>query len=139
MSSSLLIINAEILTPTARIERGWLLTRDSAIATLGWGDPLTENPATGATEIWELHNFTEDAHPIHVHLVQFEVLDRRPFGGGTVRPALPWERGTKDTVVALPDEITRVKARFDLAGQYVWHCHILDHEDNDMMRPYRIG
>ena len=103
-----------------------------------WMDPVTENPALGATEIWELHNFTEDAHPIHVHLVQFEVLDRRPMDG-TARPALPWERGTKDTVIALPDEITRLKAKFDLRGRYVWHCHIIDHEDNEMMRPYQVG
>jgi bilirubin oxidase len=106
---------------------------------LEWGSPITEHPALGATEIWELHNFTEDAHPIHVHLVQFEVLDRRPIDGGPARGPLPWETGTKDTVVSLPAEITRLKARFDLSGQYVWHCHIIDHEDNEMMRPYRIG
>jgi bilirubin oxidase len=105
---------------------------------LGWGDPLTENPATGATEIWELHNFTEDAHPIHIHLVQFEVLSRQPFDG-PVRGPQAWETGTKDTVVSLPEEITRVKAKFDVAGRFVWHCHILDHEDNEMMRPYQIG
>jgi spore coat protein A, manganese oxidase len=105
---------------------------------LGWGDRLTENPALGATEIWELHNFTEDAHPIHIHLVQFEVLNRQPFDG-PARAPLAWETGTKDTVVSLPAEITRVKARFDVAGRFVWHCHILDHEDNEMMRPYQIG
>ncbi len=103
-----------------------------------WMDPVTENPALGATEIWELHNFTEDAHPIHVHLVQFEILDRRPMDG-VARPPEPWELGTKDTVVALPDEITRIKAKFDLRGRYVWHCHIIDHEDNEMMRPYQVG
>jgi bilirubin oxidase len=105
---------------------------------LHWSDPLTENPALGATEVWELHNFTEDAHPIHIHLVQFEVVNRQPFGGAT-RPPAAYERGTKDTLVALPDEITRVKARFDRAGLFVWHCHIIDHEDNEMMRPYRVG
>jgi bilirubin oxidase len=105
---------------------------------LHWMDPVTENPARGSTEIWELHNFTEDAHPIHVHLVQFEVLNRQPFNG-PVRQPLPWELGTKDTVVSLPDEITRVKAKFDIAGRYVWHCHIIDHEDNEMMRPYQVS
>ncbi len=105
---------------------------------LHWSDPVTENPERGATEVWELHNFTEDAHPIHIHLVQFEVLSRQPFDG-PVRGAPPWERGTKDTVVALPAEITRIKATFDIAGRYVWHCHIIDHEDNEMMRPYRVG
>jgi spore coat protein A, manganese oxidase len=104
---------------------------------LMWRDPVTENPALDSTEIWELHNFTEDAHPIHLHQVQFQVLDRRPFGG-TARPPQPWETGDKDTVVALPDEITRLKARFDIAGRYVWHCHIIDHEDNEMMRPYQV-
>jgi len=111
---------------------------DGAAVPLGWGEPVTENPARGATEVWELHNFTEDAHPIHIHLVQFEVLSRQPFDGPARGPAA-FERGTKDTVVALPAEITRVKARFDIAGRYVWHCHIVDHEDNEMMRPYQVG
>jgi spore coat protein A, manganese oxidase len=105
---------------------------------LHWSDPITETPALNATEIWELHNTTEDAHPIHIHLVQFEVLSRQAEGAAPRGP-LPWETGTKDTVVALPAEITRVKARFDQAGLFVWHCHIIDHEDNEMMRPYRIG
>jgi FtsP/CotA-like multicopper oxidase with cupredoxin domain len=55
------------------------------------------------------------------------------------RPPEPWERGWKDTVVAYPSEVTRVKLRFHTAGQFVWHCHIVSHEDNEMMRPYRIG
>ena len=50
-----------------------------------------------------------------------------------------WETGFKDTVVALPGEITRLQATFDIPGRYVWHCHIVDHEDNEMMRPYRNG
>ncbi len=104
---------------------------------LGWDDPITERVRQGATEIWELQNFTVDAHPIHIHEVQFEVLDRRPFGGGARRPE-PWERGLKDTVIAFPGEITRVKATFDRAGLFVWHCHLLEHEDNEMMRPYRV-
>jgi bilirubin oxidase len=106
---------------------------------LHWGDPVTENPARGATEVWELHNHTEDAHPIHIHLVQFEVLSRQSMAGGPARGPERWERGTKDTVISLPDEITRVKARFDIAGRFVWHCHIIDHEDNEMMRPYQVG
>ena len=105
---------------------------------LGWDHPITENPALGATEIWEIHNFTEDAHPIHIHEVQFQVMNRQPFEGGP-RPPESWETGYKDTVIAYPDEITKVKALFDLAGLYVWHCHILEHEDNEMMRPYRVG
>ncbi|HZO85924.1 MAG TPA: multicopper oxidase [Verrucomicrobiae bacterium] len=106
---------------------------------LEWKDPITENPALNATEVWEIHNHTEDAHPIHVHQVMFEVLGRRSMEGGPERPPEPWERGAKDTVIAFPDEITRIKARFDIAGLFVWHCHIVEHEDNEMMRPYRVG
>jgi bilirubin oxidase len=105
---------------------------------LGWDDPITETPTVGATEVWELHNTTEDAHPIHIHEVQFQVADRQPFGGGP-RPPEAWETGLKDTVVAYPGEITRVKVHFDQPGLFVWHCHIVEHEDNEMMRPYRIG
>jgi bilirubin oxidase len=106
---------------------------------LEWMDTITENPALNATEVWEIHNHTEDAHPIHVHQVMFEVLGRRSMAGGPERQPEPWERGTKDTVIALPDEITRIKARFDIPGLFVWHCHIVEHEDNEMMRPYRVG
>jgi bilirubin oxidase len=104
----------------------------------GWDKPITENPALGATEVWEIHNFTEDAHPIHIHEVQFQVVDRQPFDGAA-RPPESWETGFKDTVIAYPGEITRVKATFDLPGLYVWHCHIVEHEDNEMMRPYFVG
>jgi bilirubin oxidase len=106
---------------------------------LGWDEPMTENPKLGAIEIWELHNFTEDAHPIHIHEVTFEVVGRQELGGSVTRPPESWEAGRKDTVIAYPNEITRVKARFDHPGLFVWHCHILEHEDNEMMRPYRIG
>jgi bilirubin oxidase len=119
---------------------GMLGTVDSAgnPNALTWGAPVTERVRRGTTETWELHNFTEDAHPIHVHLVQFQVVDRRPFGGAA-RPPEAGERGFKDTVVALPAEITRLRATFDRSGRFVWHCHIIDHEDNEMMRPYIIG
>jgi FtsP/CotA-like multicopper oxidase with cupredoxin domain len=109
-----------------------------------WSDPITENPAVGATEVWELYNFTEDAHPIHIHEIHFQVVDRqrlnrrnRPIG--MPRPPEAWETGFKDTVIAYPGEVTRVRARFDLPGLFVWHCHIVEHEDNEMMRPYFIG
>jgi FtsP/CotA-like multicopper oxidase with cupredoxin domain len=105
---------------------------------LGWDDPISENPDLNAIEVWEMHNFTEDAHPIHIHEVQFQVVDRQPFDGAA-RPPEPYERGFKDTVIAYPGEITRVKALFDLPGLYVWHCHIVEHEDNEMMRPYHVG
>jgi bilirubin oxidase len=102
-----------------------------------WNDLITENPELGATETWEIHNFTEDAHPIHIHQVKFEVVNREAHG--TVRGPEAWETGFKDTVIAYPDEITRVKATYDLPGFYVWHCHIVEHEDNEMMRPFHVG
>jgi FtsP/CotA-like multicopper oxidase with cupredoxin domain len=104
---------------------------------LGWADPITENVAVGAVEEWAMHNFTEDAHPIHIHEIQFQVVNRQPFGGEVFGPE-SWETGLKDTVIAYPGQITRVKAHYDRAGLFVWHCHIVEHEDNEMMRPYRI-
>lgn len=110
---------------------------------LMWADRITENPAVGSVEVWETFNFTEDAHPIHIHDVLFEIVGREPIGGGTSvagkNTPLPGETGRKDTVIAFPGEITRVKALYDQGGLFVWHCHILEHEDNEMMRPYFIG
>jgi len=110
---------------------------------LSWGEPITENPDVGEVEVWEMRNVTEDAHPIHIHQVQFEVVGREAIGGGPSvagsNGPLPWETGRKDTVIAYPGEVTRVKARFDLPGLYVWHCHIVEHEDNEMMRPFHVG
>jgi spore coat protein A len=116
-----------------------------------WHMPVTEKPVLNTTEIWEFVNLTEDAHPIHLHLVRFQILDRRPFDTyefqdkGTVRftgPAIPpasTESGWKDTVRAEPGLITRIIIPFEgFAGRYVWHCHILEHEDNEMMRPYEV-
>lgn len=110
---------------------------DGTANPLGWQDPVTETPKVNTTEIWELTNFTEDAHPIHIHQVQFEVVNRQPFGGSVTGPE-KWETGTKDTVIAYPSQYTRVRARFDITGRYVFHCHITDHEDNEMMRPYQV-
>jgi FtsP/CotA-like multicopper oxidase with cupredoxin domain len=116
-----------------------------------WMDSVTENPAVGATELWELYNATADAHPMHIHEIAFEVVSRQAIvideESATVkvqpdslpRPAEPWESGFKDTVIAYPGEVTRVRAQFNTSGQFVWHCHIVEHEDNEMMRPYRIG
>ena len=108
-----------------------------------WMDPITENPALGDVEEWAIHNLTVDAHPMHIHLVQFEVVGREAIGGGPSvagsNGPLPWETGFKDTVIAYPGEITTVKMKFDYPGFYVWHCHIVEHEDNEMMRPYHVG
>jgi spore coat protein A, manganese oxidase len=109
-------------------------------APLSWSDPISETPALGSIEVWEIYNHTEDAHPIHIHEVQFEVLDRSSIDEpAEVRPPDRWETGRKDTVIAYPDEITRVKIQFNHPGLFVWHCHIVEHEDNEMMRPYRVS
>jgi spore coat protein A len=89
---------------------------------------------------------------MHVHEVAFEVVNRQALvvneDGetepparlvGDPRPPEAWESGFKDTVIAYPGEVTRLRARFVNPGQFVWHCHIVEHEDNEMMRPYRIG
>jgi FtsP/CotA-like multicopper oxidase with cupredoxin domain len=116
-----------------------------------WMEPVTENPAVGATEVWEFYNATGDGHPMHIHEALFQVVNRQAIfvdemtqqlqvvPGSVPRPPEPWESGFKDTVIAYPGEVTRVRVRFNVAGQYVWHCHIVEHEDNEMMRPYRIG
>lgn len=113
------------------------LNADGTPNPLLWSDQITEKPRLNDTEIWELHNFTVDAHPIHLHLVRFEVIEREDEQGA-ITPPEPWETGYKDTVIAYPGQITRVKAKFDIAGLCVWHCHILEHEDNEMMRPYEV-
>ena len=125
---------------------------------------VTTKPAAGAVEDWLLVNTTADTHPIHLHLVTFEVIDRRPFNvaaydpttraityTGPAVPAAANENGRKDTVQAHPGQVTRIRARFELPDegtielppgvanpQYVWHCHILEHEENDMMRAFEV-
>ncbi|HSL16783.1 MAG TPA: multicopper oxidase domain-containing protein [Methylomirabilota bacterium] len=105
---------------------------------LGFADAVTENALDGATETWEIYNFSDDPHPIHLHVVQFEVVEREDMLTGITRGPEPWETGTKDTVMAHEGEITRVKATFDIPGLFVWHCHMLEHEDDEMMRPFTI-
>jgi FtsP/CotA-like multicopper oxidase with cupredoxin domain len=116
-----------------------------------WADPVTENPDPGAVELWELYNGTADAHPMHLHEVFFRVIDRQNIivdeenssfqvdAASPPAPPNPWEDGWKDTVIAYPGQVTRVQMRFGAGGQFVWHCHIVEHEDNEMMRPYRVG
>jgi len=172
---------------------------------IAWHSPTTENPAIDGTEEWEVWNVTGDAHPVHLHLVHFEVIEREdivwdtatgdgesdygrvadpvgmpgspsPNGDGTylvVQPTVQHnsiagdpttygmgfkimnhtlsgtpsstppagyvENAPKDMVTALPDQVTRIKATFDKPGRYVWHCHILSHEDHEMMRVLHVG
>jgi bilirubin oxidase len=128
------------------------LTADGTPTALRWDDPITENPKVNDTEVWEIYNFTADAHPIHIHEVMFQVVSRQKLEtdeeGIAIQPAVlvgspvppfAWETGRKDTVVAYPGEVTRVKAVYDRAGLFVWHCHIVEHEDHEMMRPYVVG
>jgi FtsP/CotA-like multicopper oxidase with cupredoxin domain len=154
-----------------------------------WHMPISEMPQVGSTEDWVIVNLTADTHPIHLHLVQFQLVSRQPFqatkylndwmraNGGMMPPFMnptvvlppapylqgkpvgpdPNEIGWKDTVRMNTGEVTRIRVRFaplDAAGAtpgvnqyafdpttgpgYVWHCHIIDHEDNEMMRPYKL-
>ena len=130
-----------------------------ALINAPWADPVTETPRAGSVEIWRIINTTGDAHPIHIHLVQFQILDRQPFDpeqfpgrlvftGPRVTPPANERPAFKDTIKSMPGEVARVIASFDLPSgtpvrrgdkfRYVFHCHILEHEDNDMMRPYDV-
>jgi spore coat protein A, manganese oxidase len=132
-----------------------------------WGLPYmsnaTETPSAGATEVWQLFNLTGDTHPIHFHLVNVQVIQRQPFKGvpgkikftGPPMPPAANEIGWKETVRMNPGEATTVIMKFDLpklpgsmgdpisprtgGHEYVWHCHILEHEEHDMMRPLVVG
>jgi FtsP/CotA-like multicopper oxidase with cupredoxin domain len=140
-----------------------------------WFQATTESPTVGDTEIWEIYNFTADAHPIHLHLVNFEILDRYDFDyditgsqtttqhNGTTGEAAEisnirnltatavgpeyYEHAPKDMVTSLPGDpegdpptgqMVRIKAEFNKTGRYVWHCHILSHEDHEMMRVLEV-
>lgn len=130
---------------------------------LDWDAPITERPVKDTNEVWRVANTTGDAHPIHLHLVFFQIIERQPFDveglvaaqeearehGGEApdlddfmlpgaRVPDPSEGGWKDTAIAYPGEVVTVIAHFDIAGVYVWHCHILEHEDNEMMRPFEV-
>jgi spore coat protein A len=160
---------------------------------IAWHSPTTENPALNSTEEWEIWNITGDAHPVHLHLVHFEILGREgiewdsntnedgfipqglaPANDGThlvaqptvqhnsvagnpatygtgfrivsptkgsplSKPAEYVENAPKDMVTALPGQVTRIKTTFDKPGRYAWHCHILSHEDHEMMRVLYVG
>jgi spore coat protein A len=145
-------------------EEDWILN----MSALKFDDPTTEMPKVGTVEDWVYINMTGDTHPMHTHLVTFQVIGRTPFdveayetayGGedgvpgeidptvfatGPMEPPDPTERGFKDTVKANPGQFTTIRAKFDLPTgvnapqDYVHHCHIVEHEDNDMMRPFTV-
>lgn len=116
-----------------------------------YADPVTETPKLNTTEIWRFINTTDDTHPMHLHLVQFQILERQSFDIkkyletktiqflGKPRQPEKYENGWKDTVRVNPGEVTSIIARFHgFTGKYIYHCHMLEHEDNDMMRPYQV-
>lgn len=125
----------------------WLINR------MGWDD-ITEYPALGTTEVWSFFNLSADVHPIHLHLVQFQILDHQRLlpdanGGNFFLPEAvpgskpfppdPNEAGWKDTFRSMPGEVTRIIAKFDsFTGKYPYHCHILEHEDHEMMRQFQV-
>jgi spore coat protein A len=160
----------ELVEPAADVPIAAMLGTADA-GPLPWEATTSETPTLGSTEIWRIVNLTADAHPMHLHLVRFQVIDRSPIDveayaawqqahlslpavwpaprvedflvegsfGGWGSGVAEGEQGWKDTIVANPGEVTRFVATFDREGQYVWHCHILEHEDNEMMRPYHVG
>ena len=152
------------LNEIAAETNNWVLLLNAA----DFEEPPTETPRVGTVEDWVYVNLTGDTHPMHIHLVTFQVVGRTPFdadayqaayggpygvpGGidptpfatGPMLPPDPTERGFKDTVKANPGYFTTVRAKYDLPigvttpQTYVYHCHILEHEDNDMMRPFTV-
>ena len=148
-----------LVSEKERPSDGYVIT--GLLGNAHWHEPITEDPKAGSVEIWSFVNTTSDVHPIHLHLVQFQVLNRQPFNvqtyqqtgklvftGAPMAPESNERPARKDTIKSYPGYVTRVIQRFDLPhgtpttpGQefiYVWHCHILEHEDNEMMRPYKV-
>lgn len=121
------------------------------IDNMTWSDPVTEKPELDSIEIWNLINPMPLPHPIHIHLIQFKILWRRPFDveaynntgeviyTGPKEEPHDYERGFKDTVDSEAGKVTRIIMQFKgYAGNYVWHCHFLEHEDYEMMRPLKV-
>jgi len=148
-----------LVSEKERPSDGYVIT--GLLGNARWHEPITEDPKAGSTEIWSFVNITGDVHPLHVHLVQFQVLNRQTFDvqtyqqtgklvftGKPMAPESNERPAHKDTIKSYPGYVTRVVMRFDLPRGaqvspgdellYVWHCHILEHEDNEMMRPYKV-
>ncbi len=119
---------------------------------LGWMDTVTETPQAGSIEMWEIYNDTVDAHPIHLHGGHFQLVNRQDYTAveglnhaltnitysDALMPPAPQESTWKDTVITYPGQVTRILVKFANSGLFVWHCHILEHEDHDMMRPMLV-
>jgi spore coat protein A, manganese oxidase len=118
----------------------------------GYDDPVTEIIPLNSIEKWRFINTSDDAHPMHLHLVQFQVLGRQGFNipamtihnslqfVGVPRKPQPGESGWKDTAVVEPGDVLTILVKFTgYTGRYVFHCHMLEHEDNDMMRPFEVA
>ncbi|TWT75971.1 Spore coat protein A [Posidoniimonas polymericola] len=103
-----------------------------------WSDETTEIIQRGQLEIWEFVNMTNMEHPMHLHMEAFQVVGRQDLSGNDVALE-PWELGWEDTVNVGGRETLRIAVKFDeYTGTFVWHCHILEHEDSEMMRTFRI-
>jgi spore coat protein A len=117
----------------------------------GYADAVVERPRLGSVEKWRFINATDDTHPMHLHLVQFQIVERQGFDFGAyvqqgkivpvgvARPPAPNEAGWKDTAIVNPNDTLTILVRFEgYTGRYVFHCHMAEHEDNDMMRPFEV-
>ena len=111
------------------------------VTSYGWMDPITETPLVNSPIIYKIYNTTVDCHPVHIHFVQFKCLGREPINPNV--PLIvgsapqPWESG-KDTIISYPGEILILEMMFTITGLYVWHCHMIEHEDNELMRPLYV-
>ncbi|WP_137290392.1 multicopper oxidase family protein [Natronorubrum halophilum] len=133
-----------------------LLGTEESQSGLRLDDPVTEEPTLGDTEIWSFANLTSMSHPMHIHLVHFQVLGRQPVSDydpaeddielDALEPPKPYELGWNDVVAVHPAEVVHVIVHFgeydglfnDQTGEYMWHCHMIEHEDHDMMRPFNV-
>jgi FtsP/CotA-like multicopper oxidase with cupredoxin domain len=113
---------------------------------LRWNGPISANPRSLTTEVWEFWNWSPDSHAIHVHAVKFKVLERFSYTvvdghvrRGAVVPESLTEKGWKDTVIANPGQVARIAATFDIDGLFIWECNMLEHQDNEMRLPFCVG
>lgn len=152
-------VDATYTGPVVEIKDGTKPTARFRVAARHFEDTVNFFVTAGATEIWKFVNLTEDVHPMHVHLVQFQALSRQSISNPTTfdlatdatAPGQPLqidtlaispdanEQGWKDTIRTNPAEVLTIMATFDgFLGRYMYHCHIIEHEDSEMMRPFVV-